>query len=68
MRISDGMMNLAKIGTGVVCGLIAAELTCIGANAAADDIREGSKILRAKIAPPPEPVKKGLFRRRKVVK
>lgn len=53
--------KLAKVAVGVVCGLIAAEATAIGANAAIDDCYYVGDQIKHMIEP--EPVKRGLFGR-----
>ena len=61
MNTDNILAKGVKIAAGLACGIIAAEVTAIGANAAIDDI----SFLKNKIAPKPQPpVKKGLFKRK----
>lgn len=58
------MTTLLKVGVGFIAGAIAAEGTAVAGNAAADDLEELARRLRA-WARGPEPEPKGFFAKRK---
>jgi hypothetical protein len=62
--MSDKLFVVGKVITGLFVGLVAAEITAIGANAAIDDCKVISREVLGKIIATPEPVKpKGFFRK-----
>lgn len=64
--MSEKLLTAGKIMTGLFVGLVAAEITAIGANAAIDDCKVISREVLQKIIASPEPVKpKGFFKKRR---
>ena len=62
-EVENLLLKTAKIGAGILAGVIAAELVAIGGHAAISDAEFIYNDMKEKMAPPP-PQKKKLFGRK----